>query len=94
MNIVQCTLKVCCLLVFYIEMTCFKQNYAVENIEFRWVFFLPYVEEEQTTQWPKEKVQKDKQQSTKHTHKTKDRLTQTPLKTGGKLKFIYNKPLH
>jgi hypothetical protein len=25
---------------------------------------------------------KDKQRSTKHTHKTKDRLTQTPLKTG------------
>jgi hypothetical protein len=33
--------------------------------------------EEQTRQWrPKEKVQKDKQQSTKHTHKTKDRVTQ------------------
>jgi hypothetical protein len=30
----------------------------------------PYIEEEQTTQWPKEKVQKDKQQSPKHTHKT------------------------
>jgi hypothetical protein len=26
----------------------------------------PYIEEEQTTQWPKEKVQKDKQRSTKH----------------------------
>jgi hypothetical protein len=26
----------------------------------------------QTTQWPTEKVQKDKQRSTKHTHKTKD----------------------
>jgi len=25
-----------------------------------------YIEEEQTTQWPKEKVQKDKQRSTKH----------------------------
>jgi hypothetical protein len=32
----------------------------------------PYIEEEQTTQWPKEKVQKDKQRSTKYTHKTKD----------------------
>ena len=32
----------------------------------------PYIEEEQTTQWPKEKGQKDKQRSTKHTHKTKD----------------------
>ena len=44
-----------------------------------------YIEEEQTTQWPKEKVQKDKQQSTKHTYKTKDRVTRTPLKTGGEL---------
>ena len=43
-------------------------------------------EEEQTTQWPKEKVQKDKQRSTKHTHKTKDRVTRTPLKTGGELR--------
>ena len=38
----------------------------------------PYFEEEQTTQWPKEKVQKDKKRSTKHTHKT-------PLKLGGEL---------
>ena len=35
----------------------------------------PYIEEEQTAQWPKEKVQKDKQRSTKHTHKAKDRIT-------------------
>ena len=35
----------------------------------------PYIEEEQTTQWPKEKVWKDKQRSTKHTHKTKNRVT-------------------
>ena len=27
----------------------------------------PYIEEEETAQWPKEKVQKDKQRSTKHT---------------------------
>ena len=45
----------------------------------------PYIEEEQTTQWPKEKVQKGKQWSTKHTHKTTDRVTRTPLKTGGEL---------
>ena len=37
----------------------------------------PYIEEEQTTLWLKEKGQKDKQQSTKHTHKTKDRVTRT-----------------
>ena len=42
----------------------------------------PYIEEEQTIQWSKEKVQKDKQRSTKHTYKTKDRVTRTPLKTG------------
>ena len=42
--------------------------------------------EEQTAQWPKEKVQKDKQWSTKHTHKTKDRVTRTPQKTGGELR--------
>ena len=34
-----------------------------------------YIEEEQTTQWPKEKEQKDKQMSTKLTYKTKDRVT-------------------
>jgi hypothetical protein len=30
----------------------------------------PYIEE-QTTQWPNEKEQKDKQRSTKHAYKTK-----------------------
>jgi hypothetical protein len=45
----------------------------------------PYIEEEPTTQWPNEKVQKDKQLSTKHTDKTKDRITRTPLKIGGEL---------
>jgi hypothetical protein len=46
----------------------------------------PFIQEEQTTQWPKEKPQKDKQRSTKHTYKTKDRVTRTPLKTGGELR--------
>ena len=46
----------------------------------------PYIEEEQTRQWPKEKVQKDKQRSTKHTYKTKDRVTRTPLRTGSELR--------
>jgi len=44
----------------------------------------PYIEEEQTTQWST--VQKDKQRSTNHTHKTKDRVTRTPVKTGGELR--------
>jgi hypothetical protein len=43
----------------------------------------PYIEEEQTTQWQKEKVPKDKQRSTKHTYKTKDRVTRIPLKPEG-----------
>jgi hypothetical protein len=43
----------------------------------------PYIEDEQTTQWPKEKVQKDKQRYTKHTYKTKDRVTRNPPQTGG-----------
>jgi hypothetical protein len=34
----------------------------------------------------KEKVQKDKQRSTKHTNKSKDRVTRTPLKTGCELR--------
>jgi hypothetical protein len=44
------------------------------------------IAQEQTTQWRKEKVQRDKQRSTKHTYKTKDRVTRTPLKTGGELR--------
>jgi hypothetical protein len=36
----------------------------------------------QTAQWTKEKEQKDKQRPTKHTHKTTDRVTRTPLKPG------------
>jgi hypothetical protein len=32
------------------------------------------------------KQKKDKQRSTKHTYKAKDRVTRTPLKTGGELR--------
>ena len=53
-----------------------------------------YIEEEQTTKWPKEKGQKNKQRSTKHTHKTKDRVSRTPLKIGGELKFFERKLQH
>ena len=34
----------------------------------------------------KKKRQKEKQRSTKHTHRTKDRVTQTPVKTGDELR--------
>ena len=36
----------------------------------------PYIEDEQTTQWPK----------AKHTHKTRDRITRAPQRTGGKFR--------
>ena len=45
-----------------------------------------WVEDGQTTQWPKDIGQNDKQRSTKHTHKTKDRVTRTQLKTVGELR--------
>jgi hypothetical protein len=48
----------------------------------------PYIKEEQTTHLPNEKVQKDKQRSTNHTYTTKDRVTRTPQKTGGELRFF------
>ena len=42
----------------------------------------PYIEEvTDNTMVKKKKVPKDKQRSTKHTHKTKDRVTRTQLKT-------------
>ena len=34
----------------------------------------------------RKKVLKDKQRSAKHTHKTKDRVTRAPLKSGGELR--------
>jgi len=37
----------------------------------------------------KKKYKKDKQRSTIHTYKTKDRVTRTPLKTGGELRCFY-----
>ena len=37
--------------------------------------------EEQTTQWSKEKVKKDKQRFSKHAYKTKDRVSRTTLRT-------------
>ena len=43
------------------------------------------MKEGQTTQLPSEKGQKDKQLSTKHTYKTRDRVTRTTLITGGEL---------
>jgi hypothetical protein len=42
---------------------------------YKWGNQNPYIEKGQTTQWPREKGQKDKQRNTKHTHKTKDRVT-------------------
>jgi hypothetical protein len=45
------------------------------------------VDEIEPTQWSKELGQKGKQRSTKHTHKTKDLVTRTLLKTGDELRY-------
>ena len=62
-----------CIFVFKTQWLCIKQ---IEKEEFEDTVIVG-----QTTQWQKEKEQKDKQQSTKHTHKTKDQVTRTQLKT-------------
>jgi len=51
------------------------------------IWLKPYIEERQTTKWSKEIGKKGKQRSTKHTHKTKDRVTRTLLKTGDELRY-------
>jgi hypothetical protein len=68
---------------------CWSYKYCQSNVKRRvWRYQRgnqnPYIEKEQTTQWPK--GQKDKQRSTKHTHQTKDPVTRTPIKTGGELR--------
>ena len=50
---------------------------------------LEAVIEGQTTQWPKEKGQKDKQRSTKYTQKTEDRAKRIPLKPGVTSSLIF-----
>jgi hypothetical protein len=45
----------------------------------------PYIEEGQTIQWPKEKVQMDKQRSTKHTPSNTN-----PTKNWGELRCYFN----
>jgi hypothetical protein len=46
----------------------------------------PYIKEEQTTQWPKEKGQQYTQRFTKHRHRTNDQVKRTSLKTGNELR--------
>jgi hypothetical protein len=48
----------------------------------------PYIEEEQIIQWPKEKVQKYKQRSKKHTYKTEYRVTRTQTKNRGRIQVL------
>ena len=57
-------------------MLCSEENYKNQHP-------LNAKTEEQTKQSPKEEGKRDKQRSsTKHTHKTKDRVTRNPLKIG------------
>jgi hypothetical protein len=54
-----------------------------------YIIFAHFIRISMTTQCPKDQVQKEKQRTTKHTHKTKDRETRTPLKTGGEPKHLF-----
>ena len=63
----------------YLMPTCLQCTTAGGSERVVWRY--PYIEE-QTKQWPKGKLQKDKQRSRKHTYKTKNRVTWTPLKPG------------
>jgi hypothetical protein len=46
-------------------------------------------EEEQRTQWPKEKGQKDKQPSTNHTYKTEDKKNMNPTENRGLTQVLH-----
>jgi len=49
----------------------------------------PYIEEEQTTQWSKEKMTKGQTTIYKTYNTTKDRVTRNPLKTGGYIMYYF-----
>ena len=69
------------------EIACYITNCIIKRV---WRYqrgnHNPYIKEEQTTEWQKEIGQKDKQRSTKHIYKIKDRVTWTPPKTWGELR--------
>jgi hypothetical protein len=46
----------------------------------------PNIEEGQTAQWPNEKYKRKNNDLQNITYKAKDRVTPTPLKTGGELR--------
>jgi LysM repeat protein len=68
----------------------YHKSYVRRFWRYQWGSQNPYIEKEQTTQWPKEEIQKDKHWSSKRTHKTKNRVPRTPLKIGGELRCIPN----
>jgi hypothetical protein len=86
--VVCCSCQIYCVCFFFSD-----ENPTADYLVLYVCYQNPYIEDEQTTQWPKEKVQKDKQRSTKHTYNTKVRVTQTPLKSGGELILISSQSL-
>ena len=57
--------------------------YDAEFEDIKWVIRICISKRNRKHNGKKKKVQKDKQRSTKHTHKTKDRVTRTPTKNWG-----------
>jgi hypothetical protein len=74
---------------FNLYVATFQQHLHIEYISLSWYDITELVVPIRISLikdcW-KEKVQNDKQWSTKHTHKTKDRVTRTPLKNRGELR--------
>jgi hypothetical protein len=59
---------------------------SVRGIDFAsFIFFVFFILEMFPTVLPKKNKQKDKQLYTKHTLKTKDRITRTPLRCSGRV---------
>jgi len=64
-------IKYCLIISFIVHLTSIRSVWRYQRGNQN-----PYIEEEQTTQCPNEKVQKGTQRSTKLTYKTKDRVTE------------------
>ena len=72
----------CRYIVFILQRQKSQSNYQEELEDTKGASIIRISKKNRQHNGQKKKVQKDKQRSTKHTYKTKDRVTRTPLKTG------------
>jgi hypothetical protein len=64
---------------------CFKSAIKETQEEFEDTKGVIRIRKSEKNRQHNDQKKKNKELSTKHTHKTKDRVTRTPLKTGGEL---------